>query len=52
MKKIVTSVIAALVMSGLLMGMSGCKKGPAERAGEKIDKTMEKGKDKVENIGK
>jgi len=52
MKKIFTSVIAALVMSGLLLGLSGCKAGPAERAGKNIDKTIEKGKDKVENIGK
>jgi len=52
MKRIFTSVIAALVMSGLLMALSGCKEGPAERAGKNIDKTIEKGKDKVENIGK
>lgn len=52
MKKIFTSVIAALIMSGLLLGLSGCKAGPAERAGKNIDKTIEKGKDKVEDMGK
>ena len=52
MKKICTSVIAALVMSGLLMGVAGCKEGPLERAGKKIDKTVEKGGEKVEKAGK
>jgi hypothetical protein len=48
------SVIAALAMSLLLMGLSGCMKqeGPAERAGKKIDKTVEKGGQQVEKAGK
>lgn len=42
MMKIYRIVITALVMTGLLMGLSGCiqQEGPAERAGRKIDKTV------------
>ncbi|MCK9419989.1 MAG: hypothetical protein M0R70_11485 [Nitrospirae bacterium] len=46
------SVIAALVMSVLLVGISGCQEGPLERAGKKIDKTVEKGGEQVEKVGK
>ena len=46
------SVIAALAMSILLVGISGCKEGPLERAGKKIDKTVEKGGEQVEKVGK
>ena len=46
------SVIAALAMSMLLVGISGCKEGPLERAGKKIDKTVEKGGEQVEKVGK
>lgn len=52
MMKIRLRVIAVLAMSVLLMGSTGCQKGPAERAGEKIDKTLEKGGEQVEKAGK
>lgn len=54
MKKICKCVIAALAMSVLLAGLSGCMKqeGPAERAGKKIDKTVEKGGEQIEKAGK
>ncbi len=53
MIKISKNIIAALVVSLLLMGISGCKKeGPMERAGKSIDKTVEKGGDQVEKAGK
>jgi hypothetical protein len=52
MMKIWKSVIAALAMSVLLMGISGCQQGPAERAGKKIDKTVEKGGEQIEKAGK
>lgn len=54
MMKIYRIVIAALVMTGLLMGLSGCIKqeGPAERAGRKIDKTVEKSGQQIEKAGK
>ena len=51
--KIWRSVIAALVMTVLFVGISGCKKeGPLERAGKSIDKAVEKTGDQVEKIGK
>jgi hypothetical protein len=44
-------VIALLAMGVLLVGMSGCQQGPMERAGKKIDKTVEKGGDQIEKAG-
>jgi len=52
MMKIWKSVIAALAMSVLLVGMNGCHEGPAERAGKKIDKTVDQGGQQVEKAGK
>jgi len=53
MIKICKIVIAVLAMTVLFMGLSGCKKeGPAERAGRKIDETVEKGGQQVEKAGK
>lgn len=52
MMKIWKSVIAALAMNVLLVGLSGCHEGPAERAGKKIDKTVEKGGQQIEKTGK
>jgi hypothetical protein len=45
-------IVAAMVMSLLLMGASGCKQGPAERAGKKIDDTIQKGGEQIEKTGK
>jgi hypothetical protein len=53
MIKICKIVIAVLAMTVLFMGLSGCKKeGPAERAGKKIDETVEKAGQQVEKAGK
>ena len=52
MLKMRKSVIAALAMSVLLVGLSGCQEGPAERAGKKIDKTVEKSGQQLEKAGK
>lgn len=52
MMKMCKSVIAALAMTVLLMGLSGCQEGPAERAGKKIDKAIEKGGQEIEKAGK
>jgi hypothetical protein len=53
MMKICKSVIAALAVTVLLAGISGCKKeGPVERAGKKIDKTVEQGGEQIEKAGK
>jgi predicted small lipoprotein YifL len=52
MKKIITSVVAVLVLGGLIAGVSGCKKeGPMERTGKEIDKAAEKTGDKIEQVG-
>ena len=52
MMKIWKSVIATLAMSLLLVGMYGCHEGPAERAGKKIDKTVDQGGQQMEKAGK
>jgi hypothetical protein len=50
--KIWKGVITALAMSLLLVGMYGCHEGPAERAGKKIDKTVDQGGQQMEKTGK
>lgn len=54
MMKMCKSVIAALAITVLFVGLSGCMKqeGPAERAGKKIDETIEKGGQEIEKAGK
>jgi len=57
MKRVLTVIVAILAASMLSLGIAGCeKKGPAERAGEKIGKAaekvgegLEKAADKVED---
>jgi len=52
MKKFVQSVIMALMMIVLMVGLSGCKKeGPVEKAGKKIDNTIEKAGEQIEKAG-
>jgi hypothetical protein len=52
MKKFVQSIITALMMIVLMVGLSGCtKEGPVEKAGKKIDKTIEKAGDQIEKAG-
>ena len=47
------SLIAALVMSALIGGLSCCQKkeGPVERAGKQIDKAVEKAGQQIEKAG-
>lgn len=52
MMKILKGVVAAPAMMVLLLGLSGCQEGPLERAGKKIDKTVEKGGQQIEKTGK
>jgi hypothetical protein len=42
---------AALIVSMLLIGLVGCEKGPAEKAGAGIDNAAEKAGDKIEKAG-
>jgi predicted small lipoprotein YifL len=52
MKKLVRSVITALMILFLMAGLSGCtKEGPAEKAGKKIDKAIEKAGEQIEKAG-
>lgn len=48
-----TTVSAALVMSALLLALSGCQRqeGPAEQAGKEVDKTAEKVGQQIEKAG-
>lgn len=41
----------ALLTTGIAVSVVGCSDGPAEEAGEKIDRTVEKGADKLEDAG-
>ena len=49
LKTIVLSLTFALIVA---IGVGGCEKeGPAEKAGEKIDKATEKAGEKIEEAG-
>ncbi len=54
MMEISKSIIAVLTMIVLYVGLSGCMKqeGPAERAGKKVDDTVEKGGQQLDKAGK
>jgi hypothetical protein len=41
MMKYYKSIITVLAMIVLIAGLSGCNAGPLERAGKKVDKTVE-----------
>ena len=48
LKKIILGFFSCMI----IVSFAACKKqGPAERAGEKIDKTIEKAGDKIEEAG-
>ena len=53
MTKVGKSLMAAVVMSALIVGLSCCQKkeGPAERAGKQIDKAVEKTGQQIEKAG-
>lgn len=52
MKKFVHIAITALMMIVLMVGLFGCtKEGPVEKAGKKIDQTIEKAGDQIEKAG-
>ena len=53
MTKLGKSFMAALVISVLFVGLSGCQKkeGPVERFGKQIDKTVEKAGQQMEKAG-
>jgi len=52
MKKFVQIIITMLMTVILMVGLSGCtKEGPAEKAGKKIDKTIQKAGEQIEKAG-
>jgi hypothetical protein len=46
-----SAVAAAFILSIAVAGLAACEKGPAERAGEKIDNAAKKAGDKLEDAG-
>jgi len=52
MEKLIRGITAALMVLILIVGLSGCKKeGPAEKAGKKVDKTIEQAGEQIEKAG-
>ena len=49
--KLNSAIATAVVLSLTIVGLTACEKGPAERAGEKIDNTAKKVGDKLEDAG-
>lgn len=48
---VLKKVMLVLAMSIFVLGISGCKeKGPAEKAGEKIDESMDKAADTAKDL--
>lgn len=49
--KLLKKAMLVVAISIFVLGISGCKeKGPAEKAGEKLDQTMEKAADKANDL--
>jgi hypothetical protein len=46
-----SGIAAAIVLSFAVAGLTACEKGPAEKAGEKIDNAAKKVGDKMEEAG-
>jgi len=47
-KRILRNLVVACSLAGVALGTIACpEKGPAEKAGEKIDKAVDKAKDAV-----
>ena len=46
-----SGIAAAIVLGLAVAGLSACEKGPAQKAGEKIDNAAKKVGDKMEEAG-
>lgn len=51
MMKFQTVTGTALVLGVLLVALSGCEKGPAEKAGESVDDAVDKAGESLEDAG-
>ena len=49
--KLNSAIATAIVLSFAVAGLTACEKGPAEKAGEKIDDTAKNVGEKMENAG-
>lgn len=51
--KFFSNVLAVMLVSALVLGVSACKKeeGPAERAGKSLDNAVQKAGEKIEQAG-
>lgn len=51
--KIIRNIIIVVALSAVALATSACpEKGPVEKAGEKIDKAIDKTKDAAEDVTK
>ncbi|MEO8165063.1 MAG: hypothetical protein ABI619_06655 [Betaproteobacteria bacterium] len=48
---VIRTITAAIVLALAIAGLTGCEKGPAERAGQNIDNAAKKAGDKIEDAG-
>lgn len=49
--KLLKKAMLVVAISIFVLGISGCKeKGPAEKAGEKLDQSMEKAAEKADDL--
>ena len=46
-----SAIATAIILSFAVAGLAACEKGPAQKAGEKIDNTAKKLGDKMEEAG-
>jgi hypothetical protein len=51
MMKLGTTTGSVLVLGLLLVALSGCEKGPAQKAGESVDDAVEKAGESFEKAG-
>jgi hypothetical protein len=51
MTKFQTATGTALVLGLLLVALSGCEKGPAEKAGESVDDAVDRAGESLEDAG-
>ncbi len=49
--KLNSAIATAIVLSFALAGLTACEKGPAEKAGEKMDDAAKNVGEKMENAG-
>ena len=49
--KLNSAIVTAIVLSFAVAGLTACEKGPAEKAGEKMDDAAKNVGEKMENAG-